>query len=62
MGKRALGYFFMIGPAVHSIMKVAGIGPPMSDTGYGWGSFVGGWVGSVLGVLFGLAIVLSADE
>lgn len=59
------GYFLMVGPAVQSFMKlVMPISTQASSnaagSGYQTGSSIGGWVGSVISVLLGLAIVLNA--
>jgi hypothetical protein len=53
-----LGIFLVAGAVVTSIPRLAGFGPSISDTAYSQGGEIGYWIGTAVGIVIGIVLVV----
>lgn len=57
-GMIGFGIFLVAGAVLTSAARLAGLKPPSSDTAYSHGSDAGYWIGTAIGILVGIVLIV----
>lgn len=57
-GMTGFGLYLVVGPIIVSVARLAGLGPPSSNTAYSEGGEIVYWIGTAISIVIGIVLIV----